>query len=323
MGQNTSSLTNHTKYTPFESFTIWVENTWEKLQEDQYTQLLNEVDESEIKNIAYDIYKHDLPYGENHKGLYILSESDQKNFLRGVKDIADTYKDELLIFPQRQGALGYTFSERTIDELYSLENENHEFAYCMKVKKGFIKEMTDDEITRKNKYEVIARLTLCFNPKWVIDICQKLAEFLVNSQMSSFVWQLKVLGPNYQGKRTDSAVIYLETGYPGDIERIAQGLDEVILNGDRFDHVPYGMRELYKGISTSEELQGGSSSHGESRALSVYDAVLYLKGLRDKGKEINEEEIRKASKIGLERRGFDPKDPSKVVKEKKKKIRIE
>ncbi|WP_339366051.1 T3SS effector HopA1 family protein, partial [Vallitalea maricola] len=66
------------------------------------------------------------------------------------------------------------------------------------------------------------------------------------SPEASYINGLKVLGPNYQGERTDSAIIYLTTSDKEIIDKIVKELDDRFKKAgiEMYDHAPLGMKIL-------------------------------------------------------------------------------
>lgn len=89
----------------------------------------------------------------------------------------------------------------------------------------------------------------------------------------------KVAGPANYGKRTDSAILYIN----GDIETAARLAEELStlsgISADGFiEHTPLSMQSTGRGFSYAEDADKKQESHGLSRTRVIVDAL----NLRDR-----------------------------------------
>ncbi len=285
----------------------------------KYMNLKTDLRKEVLKEAAYAVYEADRPSEAKPLSLH-----EQRAMLNKIGRVVNNYREKVNITPQSilvdQWDIFYVDFFKKVGfnrwKEQFLEDALEEFAYFVQPKK------------RKEKpYK--ARLSLSFNSQFAGAIFEKLVQFISEGKNRNLVEKLKVMGPQEQGTRTDSAVIYLNTDNPTQIKNIAKELREYIDERVFYAHVPLGMREVSKGISTAVyNPKSLNTSHGHAIASLV--AEIFVKYWKERHKmKRNLEELpqktEKKQKIKpdldkliqkvLRKRGFNPEDPSRLLSE--------
>ncbi|WP_113671825.1 T3SS effector HopA1 family protein [Vallitalea guaymasensis] len=237
-----------------------------------------------IKDI-YNLYKVNVPEYDEPK---TLTESEKEAFKNQMIAVEDKYKG-LKMFGQS--------SKTTIKQ--ALREGKKDFAY-------FVRDKRSKKIEQGN-----ARTTLSFDPKKAKEAFELLANYMEDIKRSpeaSYISAFKVLGPNYQGERTDSAIMYLTTSDKTIIDKIVKELDARFKKAgiEMYDHAPLGMKNWSPGFSFSH--QGPfSSSHGIARSKIINDATDIL--VKDVDSDLSKEAMKKALQESLKMNGYDIDKP--------------
>ncbi|GKX29627.1 hypothetical protein SH1V18_21070 [Vallitalea longa] len=237
-----------------------------------------------IKDI-YDLYKVNVPEYDEPK---TLTDSEKEAFKNQMIAVESRFKG-LRMFGQS--------SKSTIKRAFS--SGKTEFAY-------FVTDRRSKKIG-----EGSARTTLSFDPKKAKEAFELLATYMEDIKRSpeaSYISSFKVLGPNHQGVRTDSAIIYLTTGNKEIIDKIVKEVDKRFKKAgiEMYDHAPLGMKNWAPGFSFSQ--QGPfSSSHGFARSKIINDATDIL--VNDADSDLSKEAMKKALQDSLKMNGYDTDKP--------------
>ncbi len=291
-----------------------VEGLLNNKENKKYLQLKAKERKKILENVAYAVYVDDRPLE-----VKPLTENEQKAMLNKIEEVVNKYKGKVNITPQtvffNEGDIfhndyflnnGFSKWKKTfpMDALA-------EFAYFIEPK-----------FSKPKPYK--ARLSLAFTPKFGGEIFEKLAQFIVKGKNKKLVNELKMMGPQVQGTRTDSGVIYLNTDNEAEILKVTKELLNYIDESFFYDHVPLGMQPVSKGISAAIYNPKGSTSHGEAMANVAAEIVSeYWKAqhslktyLKNRGKNKQETRLSDLDKLiqkTLREKGFDPKDPSRLL----------
>lgn len=247
---------------------------------------------------AYKYYKKDLPSELTEGGAKApqgLNEAEKGLYRQRILGVYEKNKADISMYPQ-----GKKEEELTKE----VSEYGQSFAYFM----------VDRKNIEANKYDggSDARLTLTFDFKKAANAYEVLADVLEEIKMdpilSKAVGKLKVMGPKNQGLRTDSAVLYMNTTDKMVLSRITSRLTKAF--GKKgiglYDHAPFGMKTLARGISVSHRGLF-SSSNGMDRANIIREAVME----KIKNPDLKMENL--VSKVYKER-GYDPDSPEQLDK---------
>lgn len=268
---------------------------------DQWTQVANDLFET-VDDYAqsdyydkldkiYDLYAENVPQYDEPK---TLSDDEKDAYKEAMIEVEDEYK-YLSMFGQDDNRI-------SIKEAVGLGGDD--FAFFMQ------------DIENKNVNEGNARLTLSFDPKKAKEAFGVLAKYLDDirgSEEAASINSLKVLGPDFQGERTDSAIIYLSRSDKTIIDKIVKDLDARFAKAEiaRYDHTPLGMKKMASGFAFSQ--QGPfSSSHGFARAKIISDATdIYFKKASIDFDE-SEEAKKRALQESLRINGYNLEEPESL-----------
>lgn len=237
-----------------------------------------------IKDI-YNLYKVNVPEYDEPK---TLTDSEKEAFKNQMIAVESKFKG-LRMFGQS--------SKTTIKK--ALRDGEKDFAY-------FVRDKRSKKVEQGN-----ARTTLSFDPKKAKEAFELLANYMEDIKRSpeaSYISAFKVLGPNYQGERTDSAIMYLTTSDKKIIDKIVKELDARFKKAgiEMYDHAPLGMKKWSPGFSFSQ--QGPfSSSHGLARSKIINDATDIL--VNDADSDLSKEAMKKALQESLKKNGYDSDKP--------------
>ncbi|MBI6738608.1 T3SS effector HopA1 family protein [Pseudomonas syringae] len=223
---------------------------------------------------VYMMYKDDVP------GTTPMNTRQQSNYLHTLKALNE--QNQLIIRPQSQDHLRN--KELDLNAFMAERPESRDGFYRLMPKK--------DRDPGKNS----GRLTIGVEPKYAAQLAHAMVT-LIDRDKS--VTQGKVAGPANYGKRTDSAILYIN----GDLETAARLAEELkTLSGipaDGFvEHTPLSMQSTGRGFSYAEDADKNQISHGLSRARVIVDA-LKLEGPLDA-----------RLKTALAAHGFDTENPA-------------
>ncbi|GMQ62121.1 T3SS effector HopA1 family protein [Vallitalea maricola] len=270
----------------FDSLLSWLEQ-WMQVVDDKFTteDAYAKYDYNrKIKDI-YNLYKVNVPEYDEPK---TLTDSEKEAFKNQLVAVEGKYKG-LRMYGQS--------SKTTIKK--ALRDRKKDFAY-------FIRDIRSKKVEQGN-----SRTTLSFDPKKSKEAFELLAKYMEDIKRSpeaSYINGLKVLGPNYQGERTDSAIIYLTTSDKEIIDKIVKELDDRFKKAgiEMYDHAPLGMKKWSPGFSFSQ--QGPfSSSHGMARSKIINDATDIL--VKDADSDLSQEALKKALQESLKMNGYDTDKP--------------
>ncbi|WP_118988023.1 TcdA/TcdB pore-forming domain-containing protein [Photorhabdus sp. CRCIA-P01] len=146
-----------------------------------------------------------------------------------------------------------------------------------------------------------ARLTINVDKAHFNALARTLTQ-LFNDDNRGWLEQAKIMGPKNLGSRTDQAVIYLSRAGVEHAQTISGKLGELLPATAFVEHTPTGMYRVSKGISYSETAEGGSSSHGQSRAQLI--AAAGTQSL------LTDTPIEKSLTRTLQIRGYDVHNPA-------------
>ncbi|MCT8352637.1 TcdA/TcdB pore-forming domain-containing protein [Photorhabdus kayaii] len=235
--------------------------------------------ERALESNAYWRYSNDRPVG-----ISSLDKSEQLAFVSYIKTLATRITTiDILVQGNEKTAL----SSQTDDALGNAE------AFRM-LPKDFAQ-----------RYDVRgklgARLTINVN-KAHFNLLARALPQLFNDDNRGWLEQAKIMGPKNLGSRTDQAVIYLSRAGVEHAQTISSKLSELLPATAFVEHTPTGMYRVGKGISYSETAEGGSSSHGQSRAQLI--AAAGTQSL------LTDIPIEKALTYTLQMRGYDVHIPA-------------
>ncbi|GMQ57445.1 hypothetical protein AN1V17_18400 [Vallitalea sediminicola] len=270
----------------FDSLLSWLEQ-WMQVVDGKFT-----TDEDyakydynrKIKDI-YNLYKVNVPEYDEPK---TLTDSEK-----------ETFKNQLIAVETKfKGLRMYGQSSKTTIKK-ALRAGKKDFAY-------FVRDKRSKKIEQGN-----SRITLSFDPKKAKEAFELLATYIEDIKRSpeaSYINAFKVLGPNHQGVRTDSAIMYLSTSDKEIIDKIVKELDDRFKKAgiEMYDHAPFGMKKWSSGFSFSQ--QGPfSSSHGMARSKIINDATDIL--VKDVDSDLSKEAMKKALQESLKMNGYDTDKP--------------
>ncbi|GFM72947.1 protein hrmA [Pseudomonas cichorii] len=227
------------------------------------------------KEGIYNLYK------DTHPNAVPMDRAKQDAYLRNLKSI-DAHSG-LKVWPQSMDAASP--EHRRLD-LYMKHHPN--------VRKEFYR-ISPDPVREKS--ENMGRLTIGVQPQYAGQLIKAMAAMV---KKEDSIYSGKVDGPERYGSRTDSAILYVKGDYRKALE-LAQKLKETSgLPPEAFiSHTPPGMHTIDKGLAYAETVSGQSSSHGDSRAAIILDA------LKRKGGSL---ETR--LKAALTEKGYNPENPA-------------
>lgn len=250
-------------------------------------------DEAERISMWYNIYKTNRPdYTEGGTKQATLTDEEKKQFSQKMVDMEKKYAGTLKMFGQGN-------QKKNIQ--YAVDKGSGDFAY-------FMRPIRDKE---QEKGGGDSRITLSIDPKKADQAFQALAGYLSlmkDSEVGKSIKSLKLLGPNYQGDRTDSSIIYLDTTDSSVVKDLANDIKAILDSKDikMYDHTPYGMEKVETGFSFSQR-GPYSSSHGMARSKVIDDTVMnYIAN----SKLSMEDALRHALVIN----GYNPDDASRLDK---------
>lgn len=263
-------------------------------------EVLNNITEEDLKLSQedraykwYNTYSQDVPaHIQGQSGAPIFTPMEKGKLIGVMESVNERVKDRISI-------VGQSHQDATLED--AINDGARDFAFYMSYKDNNSVDASEGE----------GRLTLSFDPKKADKAFELLGTYLKSVEKTKTgrkINSLKVLGPDYQGTRTDSGIIYLNTSDNSVVEQIGKELAQLFGSAgiQLYDHTPMGMKRIDKGMSFSQR-GPYSSSHGFARAKIIDDAVnVYLKG----GKMTMEQALTEA----IKRNGYDEEDPS-ILKE--------
>ncbi|GEM75451.1 hypothetical protein VSA01S_15630 [Vibrio sagamiensis NBRC 104589] len=209
----------------------------------------DEKKETQVEKTLYDLYANDKPIGHSP-----LKENDKKVFFYSLFEMSK--KNKIII--QSQSGIPLSVLRSNKKAAFS------EFAYFIIPNRS------------KQKSEgQHSRIALSFDSQYAKTVLPLLAS-IVSKEKS--IDCAKIMGPDEQGVRTDSAIIYFEHTNADKIEKVVNNLREK-LGGMLTPHTPIGMKSKYPGISYSEfsnihpDGKKASTSHGMARAEILTSAI--------------------------------------------------
>ena len=202
-----------------------------------------------VEKALYDLYTNDKPIGHSP-----LKENEKKVFFNSLFEMSK--KNEIIIQPQ---------SGTPLLALRSNQKEAfNEFAYFIIPNRS------------KQKSEgQHSRIALSFDSQHAKTVLPLLASIVSKDKSIDCA---KIMGPDEQGMRADSAIIYFEHTNAGQIQKVVNNLKEEMGNM-LTPHTPIGMKSRYPGISYSEfsnihpDGKEASTSHGMARAEILTSAI--------------------------------------------------
>ncbi|MBE4085721.1 hypothetical protein HJ107_02535 [Vibrio parahaemolyticus] len=245
---NSSELDNLTdktsSYTTYRLAKIAIEKNPEVL-----TRPWNNLMEKKIEDTLYDIYAANKPRGHNS-----LNDNEKLELLSSICEASG--RKDIFIQPQS----GHSF----VDLIKNKKSAFDEFAYFIHPKVG------------RNYHDGShSRIALTVDSHKAKQIVPFLAEIVAKEQCIDCA---KIMGPDEQGVRTDSAIIYFNGSDINKANEVAKQIKTII--GDTLiSHTPIGMKCLIPGVSYSEfsniHPDGGeaSTSHGMARAQILTSAI--------------------------------------------------
>ena len=235
---------------PRQSMDRWVEQVV-RIREKE-----DDPDQDVLEDIAYHHYEKSRP--KVRRALHTNLKVSLRDYLESLHQ--DVIDHGVRISPQsdddRDGEPPRSPAQLTRDE------NREEFAYR-------ITPVDERPITT----DVEARITLSFQSHCVPVVGKILVELMAeDSPFSDLISEAKILGPSELGKRTDSAVLYLNDNREK-ADQLACYLHQRLTGRVLLDHTPAGMLPLQKGIGFAETHAGDDSSFGMCRGKLVAEAV--------------------------------------------------
>ncbi|WP_387690564.1 TcdA/TcdB pore-forming domain-containing protein [Photorhabdus sp. RM71S] len=235
--------------------------------------------EQTLEKNAYWHYSNDRPVG-----ISSLDKNEQQAFVSYIKTLTTRITTvDILVQGNEKTAL----SSQTDDTLGNAE------AFRM-LPKDFAQRYGA-------RGKLGARLTINVS-KAHFNLLARALPQLFNDDNRGWLEQAKIMGPKNLGSRTDQAVIYLSRAGVEHAQTISAKLSELLPATAFVEHTPTGMYRVGKGISYSETAEGGSSSHGQSRAQLI--AAAGTQSL------LTDIPIEKALTYTLQTRGYDVHIPA-------------
>ncbi|MCA6223024.1 TcdA/TcdB pore-forming domain-containing protein [Photorhabdus antumapuensis] len=235
--------------------------------------------EQTLEKNAYRHYSNDKPVGVSS-----LDKNEQQEFVRYIKALAArTTTADILV----QGSEKMALSSQTDAVISNAEA---------------FRVLPKDFAQRHGaRGKLGARLTINVDKTHFNALTRALTQ-LFNDDNRGWLEQTKIMGPKNLGSRTDQAVIYLSRAGVEHAQTISGKLGELLPATAFVEHTPTGMYRVSKGISYSETAEGGSSSHGQSRAQLI--AAAGTQSL------LTDTPIEKSLTRTLQIRGYDVHNPA-------------
>ncbi|AHF70154.1 T3SS effector HopA1 family protein [Pseudomonas cichorii] len=227
------------------------------------------------KEKIYDVFK------DNRPKVTPMARTEQDAYLRRLSRI-DAHAG-INVWPQSMDAASP--EHRRLD-IYMKHHPN--------IRKEFYR-ISPDPVREKS--ENMGRLTIGVHPQYAEQLIKTMAAMV---QKEDSIHSGKVDGPQSYGSRTDSAILYVKGDYQkaqelGQKLKIMSGLPAEAF----ISHTPPSMHTIDQGLSYAETVKGQSSSHGDSRAAIILDA------LKRKGGSLETK-----LKAALADNGYNPENPA-------------
>lgn len=114
-----------------------------------------------------------------------------------------------------------------------------------------------------------SRLSINVQPQYALDLLKALIKLMKENRS---VLDGKIAAPGEFGQRTDNAILYLRGDYDAGL-KIAEMVRQALPEAAFVEHTPGCMHRIAQGVSYAEHVPGHSSSHGQSRAQLIQEAL--------------------------------------------------